>query len=403
MTKLCSVCATENKDDAQFCRACGTALSAAAPTPSAEPDALAAGIACDECGFQNKPGVRYCANCGVSLLGTVIVPRSKAATPDEDDPFAGLSASPPPLSYPSYEPVAPYPSAPAEAAAPAWDYPSATASSGHAAADYPPAYDSALPPPDVPDADLAAQPREQAAYETPANLGAAPVAAKPNRAPLIAGIVVVLLLIAGGAGWWFMSGSKAGTPPEAAALPAPTALPAPLPVEPASAVAVPSAPASMPLGTVAPGEAVVAPVTPPAVSAADSQPSPVVDTEAEAKHLAAEKLRREKLARDKAERDAKVKALAAEQAAAAARADQEALARRRAEETQRQRVQPQAQPTAPAANPIQARGVREICAGRGSISESICQSRECGDPVHYNEAVCRQIRDADERRRNIQN
>ena len=81
MTKLCSVCATENKDDAQFCRACGTTLATAPTIAAADTDALAAGIVCDECGFQNKPGLRYCANCGVSLLGTVIVPRSKTRSP----------------------------------------------------------------------------------------------------------------------------------------------------------------------------------------------------------------------------------------------------------------------------------------------------------------------------------
>src|SRR5471030_1582769 len=105
MTKLCSVCGTENRDDAQFCRSCGTAFPTLAE-PSSEESQLAAGITCDECGFQNKPGVRYCANCGVSLLGTVIVPRARpgAAPPD---PYG--STSPPPISYPSFAPVAPYP------------------------------------------------------------------------------------------------------------------------------------------------------------------------------------------------------------------------------------------------------------------------------------------------------
>src|SRR5215213_9694218 len=107
MTKLCSVCGTENRDEAQFCRSCGTAF----PTlggQSPEDAQLAAGITCDECGFQNKPGLRYCANCGVSLLGTVIVPRSRAAAADPAGP-----GSPPPLSYPSFAPVAPYPAPPA--------------------------------------------------------------------------------------------------------------------------------------------------------------------------------------------------------------------------------------------------------------------------------------------------
>ncbi|HZV91789.1 MAG TPA: zinc-ribbon domain-containing protein, partial [Caldimonas sp.] len=113
MTKLCSVCHAENRDDAQFCRSCGTAFPpSAAPATSADDAQLAAGIVCDECGFQNKPGVRYCANCGVSLLGTVIVPRSRSGLPG--DPYA-QPTSPPPISYPSFAPVAPYPAPPATA------------------------------------------------------------------------------------------------------------------------------------------------------------------------------------------------------------------------------------------------------------------------------------------------
>ena len=98
MTKLCSVCGTENREEAQFCRSCGTAFPPPAPAAEDEPQ-LGAGITCDECNFQNKPGVRYCANCGVSLLGTVIVPRGRAAAAPPD-PYAGTS--PPPISYPSY-------------------------------------------------------------------------------------------------------------------------------------------------------------------------------------------------------------------------------------------------------------------------------------------------------------
>jgi hypothetical protein len=53
--------------------------------------------------------------------------------------------------------------------------------------------------------------------------------------------------------------------------------------------------------------------------------------------------------------------------------------------------------------PVQARGVREICAGRGTIAESICHSRECGKPEHANEPLCRQVNQAEDRRRNYQN
>ncbi|MGZ5132996.1 MAG: hypothetical protein ACXWJ1_17035, partial [Caldimonas sp.] len=76
-----------------------------------------------------------------------------------------------------------------------------------------------------------------------------------------------------------------------------------------------------------------------------------------------------------------------------------AAARRRAEEAQRA-ARATAVPPPPAPAPVQARGVREICAGRGTIAEAICQSRECGAPAHANEPICKQVREAEERRRN---
>jgi hypothetical protein len=110
--------------------------------------------------------------------------------------------------------------------------------------------------------------------------------------------------------------------------------------------------------------------------------------------------RREKAAKDKADRDARMQA---EQQAAAARADQDA-ARRRAEDAQRARQAAQA-PAAAAvqAAPARARGVREICAGRGFIAEAICQSRECGAAEHSGEALCKQLKETEDRRRNLQN
>jgi hypothetical protein len=52
---------------------------------------------------------------------------------------------------------------------------------------------------------------------------------------------------------------------------------------------------------------------------------------------------------------------------------------------------------------VQARGVRELCAGRGTIAEAVCQSRQCGAPEHANEPICRKLREQDERRRNYTN
>ena len=410
MTKLCSVCGTENRDDVQFCRACGTAFPtlAAELPPTADDEPLAAGITCDECGFHNKPGVRYCANCGVSLLGTVIVPRSRTAAPPPADPYAGLS--PPPISYPSFAPVAPYPPAPAASTPPG----------------YPPAYDDPLGNPDIPDADAAIAVRGQEAFDAPADQSAAPfataTATAPNRMPLIVG-AVVLALAAAASAWWFMgSAGRAVVPvagpasaPEIAA-PASAVVPAMTPTPPVTATV--DAAASTPLTGIVPPEIAIpssgpftalpspppvttAPTAPVVVEAAASDPA----ADAEAKRVAAEK-RREKAAKDKAERDAKAKTLAEQQqqqqGSVAARAEQEAQARRRAEEAQRARP---VAPTLTAPPPVtaQPRGVREICAGRGSISEAVCQSRECGAAEHFNEAICRQIRDADERRRNYAN
>ena len=110
-------------------------------------------------------------------------------------------------------------------------------------------------------------------------------------------------------------------------------------------------------------------------------------------------------ARDKAEREAKAKAAAEQRELAAARvkAEQDAAARRRAEE---QRARP-ASAAAPAvvatpAAPPRVRTVKEICAGRNLISQSICESRECGNPEHSAEAVCKQVLSREERRRELQ-
>ena len=65
MAKTCATCYADNRDDAQFCRACGTSF-VATPTPPHDPTAT--GFVCAECGFENQPGIRYCAKCGVNLV-----------------------------------------------------------------------------------------------------------------------------------------------------------------------------------------------------------------------------------------------------------------------------------------------------------------------------------------------
>ena len=64
MAKTCSICSTENRDEALFCRGCGTRF-AAMPPPIAQPPN--SGPGCAECGYINQPGVRYCAKCGINL------------------------------------------------------------------------------------------------------------------------------------------------------------------------------------------------------------------------------------------------------------------------------------------------------------------------------------------------
>jgi len=434
MTKPCSVCSTENRDDAQFCRSCGTPFSgpATAPVEATEAERLAAGITCDECSFQNAPGIRYCANCGVNLLGTVIVPRARAA--------AG-TASPPPISYPSFATVAPYP--PAHVPATPSDDPLAgfapafpAASNGPSAYDppyEPPAYDG--PADEAPLYDpMAGSPAEaDASHAASEHEVAAPPAAPanafvsappPNRTPLLIGAAVLVLAAAGAGAWWFMGGSvrnaaspaaaasaAAGTvPAAAAALPAsqaePVTAPAAPSVAPPMATAASDANAALPPPLVGPGETVLVPAGSATLKGAgaaspfETLPSEGAASEAEARRLAAEK-RREKAAKDKADRETKVKS-AADQQASAARAEQDAQARRRAEDAQRPRPTV-AQPATQAPAPVQARGVREICAGRGTIGEAVCQSRECGAAEHANEAICREVREREDRRRNYNN
>ena len=396
MTKLCSVCGTENRDEAQFCRACGTAFAAAKAAAATGADGTAANV-CAECGFQNKPGIRYCANCGMSLAPGAAGTSGDAATPADE----AYASGPPPISYPSFATVSPYPTA-------------------HDT-DHSSLFDQ-QPTPDIPDPDAAIALRQQEGYESHGDTTAAfqnPPA--PNRAPLILGIVLAVLVVAGIAAWLFM-GSSNPAPPVAA--PTPTTVTPPVATTPTPApttappIIVEQAPAAnepmMAASAVPPPPAMAAPPptaavplgTPPAAAAPLPQlGDPAVESaEAEAKRLAAEK-RREKAAKDKAEREAKAKATAEQQnqTSAAQRAEQEAQAKRRTDEAQRTRPSGAVAPSPSLAPVTQARGVREICAGRGLIAEAVCQSRQCGLPEHANEAICRQLREQDDRRRNYQN
>ena len=163
MTKLCSVCSAENRDEALFCRACGTPFAVSPAAASFGAEASVENI-CSECGFRNKPGIRYCANCGMSLAGAEneAPPGDLAPAAAPGDPYAGLS--PPPISYASFATVAPYPPAPA-------------APSG-----YPPVFEGTQAP-DIPDADAAITIRQQEAFETRPDFAPAGAAPSRNRTP----------------------------------------------------------------------------------------------------------------------------------------------------------------------------------------------------------------------------
>jgi hypothetical protein len=399
MTKLCSVCGTENRDEAQFCRSCGTAFPAFA-APSTEDAQLAAGITCDECTFQNKPGVRYCANCGIGLLGTVLAPSSRSAIPGDHYP----GTSPPPISYHSFAPVPPYPPPPlAESSYP----PVASGGYASAFAGYPPAYDEPLPVPDLPDpsaAIAAAQLRaeDDADASQPAPFYEPGPATRSGRAGLVVGLGVVLLVAVGAGGWWFMTSTPESIPnlTPAASAPAIAEPPPAVVAPPALADSTPAAalPAStadlaaMPAASAASGELAQVPAT-----ALTAEPPAAAASAEEAKRLAAQK-RRDKAAKDKADRDAKA---LADQQAAASRAAADA-ARQHAEDAQRAKAAPAA-PVAAAPPPPKPRTAAEICASQGFFAEQICRSRECAAPEHAGEALCKELKDINDRRRNLQN
>src|SRR4051812_45362307 len=177
MTKLCSVCGTENREDAKFCRACGQAFAAQAARNPAD-DAGTAVNVCPECGFQNKPGLRYCANCGMALAGAAPSAGSGAPKPETN------GSGPPPISYPSFATVAPYPSAPAEPRT----------------------------VPDIPDPDaaIAVRRREAEGLGTTMPFGAG--APQRSRAPLLIGVIVGALIVAGVLAWTYMRDSDPSPP-----------------------------------------------------------------------------------------------------------------------------------------------------------------------------------------------
>jgi hypothetical protein len=355
MPLACPQCQTQNADGARFCRACGTTL-AAAPPPAAT------GITCDDCGHLNAAGTRYCAKCGYSLVGTVIVSRRDSAlgalAPATGDTPA---AAPPPSGRPRLEEDSD-----------TFDPLSAPTQVMHAGAADPPA---------------AAGRFSQMASDTSAG-AAAPAAGSRTGLWVVLGAVALLVL--GGGGWWLMKPEAAPTEAAAPAAAPPAAAPAVPPAAPpvAATPAPEPAPAAPPAAAVPPVATAPEPTAPPPAAVPPTTAAPVAPPAVDAARAA-----REKAARERAEREARAKALAEQR-------EQEERARAAAAQAARPAPAPAAPVPAPTAAPAApvAQNVRDICAGRNPISQGLCEQRECRKPENANQAVCRQIKEAEERR-----
>lgn len=77
MANRCQSCGMENRDDAKFCKGCGTSIAAAAPQRNEFP--LSA-VACPACGHSNRPESKFCAKCG-TVLGQPVPQRPSIVVP----------------------------------------------------------------------------------------------------------------------------------------------------------------------------------------------------------------------------------------------------------------------------------------------------------------------------------
>lgn len=368
MSKVCMRCGAQNADDATVCQACRIPFDGNGPL--AEGEQPVAGVVCPECAHPNRASARFCAKCGTDLSEQTVI-----ATPmrRESAPAAPIDA---PASVPQ-----------------------------------PPLQDDVTLPPPMPTSATGAAPLSDP-------FGSA---APGGGSKKLIGIGVGALVVIGALAWWFTRG-EAPAPVEPAPVPASAAAASPVlatsaplsaassAADTASAAGAMSAGASGADSMAAPASGASAtPVAAPAATEA-SAPAPATaagpaesasasPSEAEAQHERAAAAAREKAAKAKAAREAKAKAaqLKREQAAAQAAAEQEA-ARKRAEEA-RARAAAQAQAPAPAPAPPPPRTAQDICAGRGLIGQSVCESLECGKPAHASEPYCRKLKAEEDRRR----
>lgn len=187
-----------------------------------------------------------------------------------------------------------------------------------------------------------------------------------------------LAFVLAAAAWWLLApqrGSPSSTPDTAASA-APVAAPLPPPAPPDAASAIGSTP------------------TPPLTPAELWDPIPPDELQAARDQAAKLRVARE------------AKALAAREQAALAEQD---AARQRSDDTGARLPAPappaagpaprSATPAPAAATPAAAGTVQQACGNRNAISQAICESRECSRSEHANEATCKRVRAAEERRR----
>lgn len=98
MAATCPVCATENIDNAKFCKGCGHHLLAPDLVQPAATDRM-----CAQCGAANHANARFCRSCGMSMARTVahpteaepdFVPTEPASLAQPDDPWPPMSGAP---------------------------------------------------------------------------------------------------------------------------------------------------------------------------------------------------------------------------------------------------------------------------------------------------------------------
>jgi hypothetical protein len=419
MPKGCSKCGTQNADDAKFCRACGNTLAPPPPPrpPVFDEDATVIGAPCFACGHLNRAGSRFCAKCGAGLAASRAEPSSvpvqvpvPPTAPQSFEHYDPPPLGPSPRAFTPSQQIAP--SGPAPFDPGMFDQPGANAGTFDASRSSPL---PTSPPPSAFDFERTA---------------AAPSTRKPMG--LWIGLGVLIVALAAGGAWWFghsrgeqiidevaepAKPSKPAAPIEQPA-PAPTAQGTPVPAAtaPPDPAPVAVAPAAVPVPpavetTPAPAVTPPAPVARPSTSAtpatsdlwepADKNaPPPTTSAQDQADKARAARDARE--ARAKALRDQRD--LPSSQEPPRGRPVPSSTQGNQSVPPPPSRAgtpvpaQTPAQAAAPADDQQAPRTVSQRCATGNPIVQSLCEARECLHRSLANDAACKRISAASEKR-----